>query len=112
MIEIDHLMKACGLSAFRYRTFPTPRFDNIPASQISGEVEPEPAPSSNAAQSAPAAPPARAEPRVEPVRPLPPSVLGEVAAVLTPAPASVRSTRPVRAVRSAWRAATSPPHAR
>lgn len=110
MIEIEHLTKACGLSAFRYWTFPAPRFDNVPASQIS--AEPEAAPDPGAAQSPPAMPtpgPTRVEPTVEPVRPVPLSVLREVTAVLTPTPVSARSTRPARAARSAWRAATSPP---
>jgi hypothetical protein len=119
MIEIENLTKACGLSEFRYWTFPSPGFDNVPASQISGEPEaepkPDPAPGPSAAQTAHvarASGPTRVEPSVEPARPVPLSVLGEVAAVINPAPASAKSTRPARAARSAWRAAASPPHPR
>lgn len=110
MIEIEHLTKACGLSEFRYLTFPSPRFDDVPVSQLSEEAEPasdpgvtQPPPAARASGSA------QVEPRIEPDRPMPSSVLGEVAAVLTPVAASARSTRPPRAARSAWRAATSPP---
>jgi hypothetical protein len=126
MIEIENLTKYCGLSAFRYWAFPSPQFDHVPAEQMAAEAEPAPDPGAPLASPAPPPPPARpaprparAEPRVEPVRPMPLSVLGEVAAVLnppdpdpTPAPAPSRSTRPARAARSAWRAATSPPRPR
>jgi hypothetical protein len=120
MIEIENLTKACGLSAFRYWVFPPPRFDNVAEPQIPPEPVRAPDPAALQAPPATFAPgPARAESRVEPARPMPVSVLGEVAAVLNPAASdpsplapTARSTRSARTARSAWRAAASPPHSR
>jgi hypothetical protein len=106
MIEIDALTKACGLSTFRYRSFPAPPIDAVAAPLISPEAEP--VAGVGAAESPPAtlrAAATPAEPWLERATPAPQSVLGEVAA-LSPAPAAAKSARPSRAARSAWRAAT------
>jgi hypothetical protein len=109
VIEIDNLKKACGLSVFRYRTFPSPRLDNVPASLISAQAEPTPGP---ATPEPPLAMPAAdlSAPGLQPTTPASHSVLQEVAAALDPIPAAPRSARPSRAARSAWQAATSPAH--
>jgi hypothetical protein len=108
VIEIEALTKALGLSAFRYRIFPAPLFDDVPASVMSSDAEP--ATGVGAAEPTPAtlgAPPAPAEPHLAPSPPAVHSVLREVAD-LNPAPFAGRSARPSRAARSAWRTATSP----
>ena len=118
MIEIDNLTKACGLLAFQYWTFPSPRFDNVPESATSAATKPPPG--VGAPEPPPAtfpAAPARTEPRLEraisalrpepePVpagsaKPAPQSVLHEVAATLSPAPPTLRSGRASRTARSA-----------
>ena len=107
MIEIKALTKACGLSEFRYRIFPAPRFDNVPASLLTSEAPP--ATSVAVAELPPATPqaaPALAQPEPGQGTRAPHSVLREVAD-LSPAPAAAKTGRPSRAARSAWRAAMS-----
>ena len=107
MIEIDALTKACGLLTFRYRSFPAPSFDNVSVALTSPEVERAPGVVATESPRATLPPEPAAAPGLGPGAPAPHSVLREIAA-LSPPSAAVKSVRPNRAARAAWRAATSP----